>query len=170
MKKVILATCVFLTSISFSFSQRFAYVDMDYILSQVPAFEEAQNQLNNVSSDWQKQVESKMKEIDQLYNNFQAEQVLLTEQMKKQKIKEIEDKEKAVKQFQQQKFGSKGELFKKRQELIKPIQDDVYDEIQKMASVKGYDFVFDKSNALTMLYANERYDKSDDILKALGYK
>jgi len=151
-----------------AFAQKFVFVDMDYILDKMPQYADAQKQLDKVAADWQKEIEGKMKNVDDMYKQFQAEQVLMTEPMKQQKIKEIEGKEKEVKDFQKDKFGPSGELFKKRQELIKPIQDKIYDEIQKYAQAKGLDFIFDRSSGPTMLYAGEKFNKSDDILAALG--
>ena len=151
-----------------SYAQKFAFVDMDYVLGKMPMYAEAQKQLDKTAEGWQKEVEAKMKSVDDMYKQFQAEQVLMTEPMKQQKIKEIEAKEKDVKEFQKAKFGPSGELFKKRQELVKPIQDKIYDEIQKYAVAKGLDFIFDRSSGPTMLYANDRFNKSDDILSALG--
>ena len=163
---VVLAATLFFTSNSFA--QKFAFVDMEYILGKMSTYAEAQKQLDKTAEVWQKEVETKMKEVDDMYKQFQAEQVLMTEPMKQQKIKEIEAKEKAVKEYQKEKFGPSGELFKKRQELVKPIQDKIYDEISKYCTAKGYDFIFDRSSGPTMLYANDRYNKSDDILSALG--
>jgi outer membrane protein len=167
MKKIIVA-CLMLTMSASTFAQKFAYVDMDYILSKLTSYTEAQKELDKVSAAWQKEVEAKMKSVDDTYKQFQAEQVLMTEPMKQQKIKEIEAKEKEVKEFQKTKFGPSGELFKKRQELIKPIQDKIYNEVQKYAVAKGFDFVFDRSSGPSMLYASEKMNKSDDILAALG--
>jgi outer membrane protein len=167
MKKIIVA-CLMLTMSASTFAQKFAYVDMDYILSKLTSYTEAQKELDKVSAAWQKEVEAKMKSVDDTYKQFQAEQVLMTEPMKQQKIKEIEAKEKEVKEFQKAKFGPSGELFKKRQELIKPIQDKIYNEVQKYAVAKGFDFVFDRSSGPSMLYASEKMNKSDDILAALG--
>ena len=167
MKKIITAVAVlFLTTTTYA--QKFAFVDMEYILGKMPTYTEAQKQLDKVADGWQKEVESKMKGVDDMYKQFQAEQVLMTEPMKQQKIKEIETKEKEVKEFQKAKFGPNGELFKKRQELVKPIQDKIYNEVQKYAIAKGLDFIFDRSSGPTMLYANDRFNKSDDILAALG--
>ncbi len=167
MKKIITAVAVlFLTTTTYA--QKFAFVDMDYILGKMPTYTEAQKQLDKIADGWQKEVESKMKGVDDMYKQFQAEQVLMTEPMKQQKIKEIETKEKEVKEFQKAKFGPSGELFKKRQELVKPIQDKIYNEVQKYAIAKGLDFIFDRSSGPTMLYAGDRYNKSDDILSALG--
>jgi outer membrane protein len=167
MKKIIVA-CLMLTMSASTFAQKFAYVDMDYILSKLTSYTEAQKELDKVSAAWQKEVEAKMKSVDDTYKQFQAEQVLMTEPMKQQKIKEIEAKEKEVKEFQKAKFGPSGELFKKRQELIKPIQDKIYNEVQKYAVAKGFDFIFDRSSGPSMLYASEKMNKSDDILAALG--
>ena len=125
-------------------------------------------QLDKIAEGWQKDVEAKMKQVDDMYKQFQAEQVLMTEPMKQQKMKDIEAKEKEVKEFQKAKFGPSGELFKKRQELVKPIQDKIYSEIQKYAAAKGLDFIFDRSSGPTMLFASEKYNKSQDILDALG--
>ncbi len=167
MKKTMTIIAVMLMSAS-AFAQKFAYVDMDYILGKLPQYAEAQKQLDKIADGWQKDVESRMKTVDDMYKQFQAEQVLMTDPMKQQKIKDIEAKEKEVKDYQKAKFGPNGELFKKRQELIKPIQDKIYDEIQKYAIAKGYDFIFDRSSGPTMLYSSDRYNKSDDILSALG--
>jgi len=167
MKKAIVAIAALLIS-GATFAQKFAFVDMDYILGKMPIYTEAQKQLDKTAEIWQKEVETKMKNVEAMYKQFQAEQVLMTEPMRQQKIKEIEVKEKEVKEFQKDKFGPNGELFKKRQELIKPVQDKIYDEIQKYAIAKGYDFIFDRSSGSPMLYASDRQNKSDDILSALG--
>lgn len=167
MKKALVIAASLLIS-TFTFAQKFAFVDMDYILGKMPQYAEAQKQLDKIADGWQKDVESRMKTVDDAYKQFQAEQVLMTDAMKQQKIKEIESKEKDVKDFQKAKFGPNGELFKKRQELVKPIQDKIYNEIQKYAAAKGLDFIFDRSSGPTMLYAGDRFNKSDDILSALG--
>ena len=167
MKKITAAFIVLLMSAS-TYAQKFAFVDMDYILGKMPTYAEAQKQLDKIAEDWQKEVATKMKGVDDMYKQFQAEQVLMTDPMKQQKMKDIEAKENEVKQFQKDKFGPSGELFKKRQELVKPIQDKIYDEVSKFAIAKGYDFIFDRSSGPTMLYAGDRYNKSDDILAALG--
>lgn len=168
MKKSILFIAAILLMTATTYAQKFAFVDMDYILGKMPSYNEAQKQLDKVAEGWQKDVEAKMKNVDDMYKQFQAEQVLMTEPMKQQKIKDIEVKEKEVKEYQKAKFGPNGELFKKRQELVKPIQDKIYNEISKYAIAKGYDFIFDRSSGPTMLYAGDRYNKSDDILSALG--
>ena len=167
MKKTIVIAAAVLLSLA-TFAQKIAYVDMEYVLGKMPQYAEAQKQLDKTAEAWQKEVEAKMKTVDDAYKQFQAEQVLMTEPMKQQKIKEIEGKEKEVKELQKSKFGPNGELFKKRQELIKPIQDKIYNEIQKYAIAKGYDFILDRSSGTAMLYATDRLNKSNDILDALG--
>jgi outer membrane protein len=168
MKKFLVTAVFAILFASTSFAQRFVYVDTEYILERMPDYRKAQEQLDQLAESWRKEIDDKYKEIDKLYKSYQAEQVLLTDEMKMQKQKEIEDKEKTARELQKQKFGYEGELFRKKQELIKPIQDKVYKEIQKMATEKAYDFVFDKSSGLSMLFATPKYDRSDDILKAMG--
>jgi outer membrane protein len=168
MKKTsILIAAIVMMSLS-SQAQKFCYIDMEYILGKVPQYTEAQKELDKVSQGYQKDIEGKRKSVDDLFKQFQAEQVLMTEQIKQQKMKDIETAEKDVKELQKKKFGPEGELFQKRKELIKPVQDKIYDEIQKYAQAKSYDFIFDKSSGPSMLYASEKYNKSDDILANMG--
>lgn len=123
-----------------------------------------------ISFQWQKEIETKYAEVDKLYKAYQADAVLLTDDMKKKRENEIINKEKEVKDLQKQRFGVDGELFKKRQELVKPIQDKVYNAIKAVAEKSGLGFVMDKSGQVSLLYANSKYDKSDDVLVYLGYK
>lgn len=162
-----MAAVVLFMAVSAS-AQKFCYIDMEYILGKLPQYTEAQKQLETISNGFQKEVEAKRKTVDDMFKQYQSEQVLMTEQMKQQKIKEIEAAEKEVKELQRKKFGPDGELFQKRKELVKPIQDKVYDEISKYAQAKSYDFIFDKSSGPSMLYAKESLNKSDDILGQLG--
>ena len=148
-------------------AQKFAYVDTEYILGEMKEYKEAQKKLDEIAEKWQKEIEQKYSEVEQLYKAFQAEQVLLTEEMKRQREDEIIEKEKAAKDLQKKKFGYEGELFKKRQELVKPIQDEVYEAIKKVAQAKSYHFIFDKSNGVTMLYADPKYDMSNAVLAHL---
>ncbi|MFM2136326.1 MAG: hypothetical protein RL021_1726 [Bacteroidota bacterium] len=152
------------------FAQKYAYVNTEYILENIPDYKSAQQQLDNLSIQWQKEIEDRYAIIDKLYKAYQAEQVLLTEEMKKRRQEEIALKEKDVKDLQKQRFGYEGDLFKKKQELVKPIQDKIYNAVKKMATEQSYAVIFDKSGDLIMLYTNPKYDKSDDILTALGYK
>ncbi len=170
MKKVILAVGLLLATAQFSKAQKYAYIDSDYILANTPEYKSAQTQIDNLSIQWQKEVEAKYAEIDKLYKAFQAEEVLLTDEMKKKRENEIVAKEKEAKDLQKQHFGVDGDLFKKRQELVKPIQDKIYNAVKAIAEKGTYAVIFDKSSDLSMLYANPKYDKSDDVLDAMGLK
>lgn len=169
--KRIIATFVLITGIVFSTqAQRFCIVDMDYILSKVPQFTQAQEQIDALANTWKTEIDQKFQDVEKAYAKFQAEQVLMTEQMKKQRIEEIEALERAAKEMQKAKFGPEGELFKKRQELIKPIQDNIYQKVQLYAKDKSYEVIFDKSSAgVSILFLDEKLDKSEDILRSLGY-
>lgn len=149
---------------------KFGYVDTDYILGQIPEYKAAQSELDKTSVQWQKEIEGKYTEIDKLYKAYQADAVLLTDDMKKKRENEIINKEKEAKDLQKQRFGVDGELFKKRVELVKPIQDKVYNAIKTVAEKNGLGFVLDKAGQVSILYANSKYDKSDDVLAILGYK
>ena len=168
MKKLMmmLAMVAFLSSTVLA--QKIAYVDSEYILNKVPDYAEAQEKLNEYSENWQAEIEAEYKKIDGMYKAYQAEEVLLTDEMKNQREEEIINKEKEVKVMQQSKFGRDGELFRKREELIKPIQDLVYEAIQDLAKSRAYDIVLDKSGGLIMLFANPEYDKSDEVLRIMG--
>lgn len=168
-KKVIMVLLL-IASTSMAYSQKFAYVDTEYILDNIPEYKEAQQELDKLSIEWQKQLERRYSEIDKMYKNYQAEQILLTEEMKTKREDEIIKKEKAAKEYQKSKFGVNGELFQKRKEFVKPIQDKVYKAISALANSKSLGVVFDKSSALTMLYTNSKYNISDAVLKKLGYK
>ena len=169
LKSLIILSAGVLTSFG-AFSQKYAYVDTKYILDNISEYKASQQQLDQVSINWQKEIEAKYAVIDKLYKDYQAEQILLTEEMKNKREAEITAKEKEVKEFQKQKFGYDGELFKKKQELVKPIQDKIFNAVKKMATDQGYAVIFDKSSDLIMLYTNPKYDKSDDILLMMGYK
>ena len=151
-------------------AQRFAYVDVDFILDNLEEYEQAQTQIDNVAEQWRQEIETMMNEVDEMYRTFQAEQVLLTEPMKQQRIAEIEAKEKEITDYQRAKFGPRGELFDKRQQFIQPIQDKIYEAVKELAREKGYDFIFDKSSGLVMLHAANRYDRSQEVLNKLKNK
>ncbi len=170
MKKAILIFTILLSTSMVSFAQKFAYVDTDYILNQIPEYKAAQAELDKISVQWQKEIEAKYSEIDKMYKAYQAEQILLTEEMKKKREADIIAKEKEVKDLQKQRFGVDGELFKKRQELVKPIQDKVYAAVKAVAEKGGYAVIFDRAGDMVMLYASAKSDKSDDVLQSLGYK
>lgn len=149
---------------------KFGYVDTDYIMSQIPEYKAAQSELEKMSVQWQKEIDGKYAEVDKLYKAYQADAILLTEEMKKKRENEIINKEKEVKDLQKSRFGVDGELYKKRQELVKPIQDKVYNAIKAVAEKNGLGFIMDKSGQVALLYANNKYDRSDDVLVYLGYK
>ena len=150
-------------------AQKFAYVDTDYILNKIPDFKQAQDKLDALSTDWQKEIENKYANVEQMYRAYQQEQVLLTDDMKAKREDAIIKKETDAKNLQKKYFGTEGNLYLKRQELIKPIQDKIYDAIQQLATNNKYAIVFDSSSDLIMLYKNNNYDKSDKVLDLMGY-
>lgn len=168
MKKIVAVLFSFIALGFTANAQRLAYVDTEYILEQVPEYRSAQKKLDQLADDWQKDIEQQRAKIEQLKKELMAESVLLTDEQKKKKEEEIVELDKKLKEFQKQKFGYEGELFKKRQELIKPIQDRVFDAVQKVAKKSVFDFIFDKSSEMTMLYTNAKYDLSDDVLSEMG--
>ena len=149
---------------------KFCFVDTEYILKHIPEYKSAQTQLDDISAEWQKEIDTRYAAIEKMYKSYQAEQVLLSDEIKAKREQEIVDKEKQVKEFQKQKFGFQGELYKKREELIKPIQDKVFEAVSKYADQYSYGVIFDKSGDATMLYTSAKLDKSNDIITALGYK
>lgn len=170
MKKVLLAFILAVSTLGISHAQKTAYVDLDYILSNIPEYKSAQAQLDQISVQWQKEIETRLAEVDRLYKAFQVEEVLLTQEMKKKREDEIVAREKEVKDLQKQRFGVDGDLFKKRQELVKPIQDKAYNAIKELADKQMIAIMFNKSAELNILFANPKYDKSDDVLEAMGFK
>ena len=166
-KKVL--TMFMITFFSYNASaQKFAYVDTEYILTQIPAYKSAQLQLNELSIEWQTEIDQKFALIDQLRKQYEVEKVLLTKDMQSSREKEILDKSQAAQKLQQDRFGFEGELFTKKTELIRPIQDKLYDAINKVAKNNGLDFIFDKSGDMLMLVSNSKYDRSDEVLEELG--
>ncbi len=153
-----------------AFSQKFAYVDTDYILANLPEYTSAQKQINEISIKWQKEIEEKLAEVDKMYKDYQVEKILLSEEMRIKKEEDIIKKEKEAKELQKKRFGQGGDLFKKQQELIKPIQDKVYNAIVEISETKGYAMVFDKAGSTTVIYSQKRYDISNDVIKQLGYE
>ena len=168
MKKLVFLTAIFFFAAMMMQAQKFAYVDTQYILDNIPEFAEAQSQLDDLSAQWQKEIEAKFAEVDKMYKDYQTQSVLLPDDMKKKKEQEIVEKEKDAKNLQRTRFGKDGDLFKKRQELVKPIQEKVYNAIQELSTNNNYAVVFDKGGSLTMMYANPKYDISDDVLDNLG--
>ena len=151
-------------------AQRYAVVDSKYILEKMPDYKSAQKQLDQISAQWQKEIDDKQAILDKMYKDFEGEQVMLSDELKKKREDELFNHEKEVRDLQRKRFGFEGDLFKKRQELIKPVQDKVYNAIQKIAVNRMYDFILDKSEGITVIFADPKLDKSDDVLKELGVK
>ncbi len=170
MKKIFIAALsLMLLSVAVQ-AQKYAIIDTRYILDKMPDYKEAQKQLDEVAKSWQKDIDAKQVDMDKMYQNFEAEQVMLTADLRKKREDQLYNKEKELRDLQRKRFGFEGDLFKKRQELIKPIQDKVYNAVQKMAVLRGYDFVLDKSEGITIIFADPKLDKSEDVLKDLGIR
>ena len=169
MKKLVL-TLGLITAFTVAISaQKFAMVDMEYIMKNIPAYETANEQLNQISKKWQAEVEAQMQEVDKMYKSYQTELVFLTEEMKTKREEEIIAKEKAAQELKRKYFGADGELFKKRQSLMKPIQDEVYTAIQEISAEKDLSLVFDKSSSMNLIFTSPKLDISDLVLQKLGY-
>jgi outer membrane protein len=151
-------------------AQRIGYVDTDYILTRIPEYAQAQRQLDNLSTEWEEEIAVLLQEIDALSQAFNAERVLLTEEMQKERQEEIKSKNKQAKELQRKYFGPDGELFKKRQELVKPLQDQVFTAVQEVAQKRKLDIVLDRAGAITFLYGDDRIDYSDEVLERLGIR
>lgn len=170
MKKIlVVAFCILMVAFSAS-AQRYAVIDSKYILDKLPEYKEAQKTLDQFSEQWQQEVDQKQAIMDKMYKDYDAEQVMLSDILKKKREDELYNKEKELRDLQKKRFGFEGDLFKKRQELIKPIQDRVYNAVQKLATEKQYDFILDKSEGITVIFADPKLDKSADILRNLGVK
>ncbi len=166
--KKTLAVFAFATLVVFSAqAQRIAYVDVNRLLESVSAYQTAQTELDRVSSKWRQEIAQEYDKIKGMYNRYQAEQVLLSDDARKQREEEIMTKEKDVRDLQRKYFGPEGDLFKMRQELVRPIQDKIYAAIEDYAKERGFDFIFDKAGNAGMIFSNPQYDKTDDILQRL---
>ncbi len=170
MKKIVLITAVLLSSVLMASAQKFGFIDSEYIMDNIPAYTAAQEQLNQLSSQYQKELESMHAEIEQMYQDYQAESVLLSDDMKRKREDVIVSKEKDYKLLQRKYFGPEGDLFKKRQGLVKPIQDDIFNAVQEISTDGSYAVIFDKASGATLFFTNPRYDLSDQVLQKLGYK
>ncbi len=169
MKKFIVTlSIVFVMGFAAS-AQKFALVDMEYILKNVPTYEMANEQLNQLSQRWQKEVEAIGKEAENMYQNYLSDKVFLTDEQAKKREEEIVAKEKEATELRYKYFGPEGELYKKRQSLLKPVQDDVYNAIKKVADERGYQAIFDRASASDIIYASPRIDVSNEVLAKLGY-
>jgi len=169
MKKTAITLLMAVAAVLAASAQKFALVDMEYIFKNVPSYEIANEQLNQLSQRWQKEVEAVGKEAETMYQNYLSDKVFLTEEQVKKREEEIVAKEKAATELRYKYFGPEGELYKKRQTLLKPIQDDVYNAVKKVAEERGYQTVFDRASASDIVYASPRIDISNEVLAKLGY-
>ena len=169
MKKSIVSLLLIISFSLPSLSQKNAYVDTEYILSKIPAYENAQTKLDNLSKTWKEEIEKKYKKVEDEYNKYQTESALLSSEMKRQREEDIIAMEKEANELKDKYFGSEGELYNKRKELVEPIQEEVYNAIKEIATEGNYGFIFDKSADMSLIYTDPKYDISDDILKKLGY-
>lgn len=168
MKRIVSFVALMVAFATVAVAQKYCTIDSKYILDKVTDYKDAQTKLDNQSKVWQKEIDDRMAEVDRMYKAYQAERPMLTDEVRKKREDEIVTKEKEAKDLQKQRFGYEGDLFKKRQELVKPIQDRVFNAVQKMATSKGFDFVLDKAGGVTLFYADPKMDRSDDVLKILG--
>ena len=168
MKKILLSVIILVASATMANAQHYCIIDSKYILEKMSDYKDAQNKLDNLSKGWQEEIDKMMAEVDKMYKGYQAEKPMLSDEMRKRREDEIVTREKEAKDLQKKHFGYEGDLFKKRQEYVKPVQDRVFNAVQKMASSKGYDLVLDKAGGVTLFYADPKLDRSDDVLKILG--
>lgn len=170
MKKIVTSLFVIVMFTFCASAQKYAYVDSEYIMNNIPLYETAKQQLDDLADQWKVEVEEKKAELENLYQNFQSEKVFLTDEQKRKREEEIVNKEKELRELQQKYFGREGMLFAKRKELLKPIQDDIFNAVKEIAQEGNFAVIFDTGNNLNMLYTDPKYDKSDEVLRKLGYK
>lgn len=170
MKKLMITALVLALFTGSALAQKFAFVDSDYILQNIPSYSAAQDQLDKISETWETEIAAEYEEIGKMYKTYQSERVLLTDAMRQQREEEIMTREHAVKDLQAKYFGPEGDLSKKRQELVKPIQDAIFKAVKELSAEGSYAIIFDTASGAAILYSNPRYDLSDEVLKKLGYK
>ncbi|MEE4115983.1 MAG: OmpH family outer membrane protein [Marinilabiliaceae bacterium] len=170
MKKLSLLIITVLISASASFAQKYGFVDTEYILNNIPSYTAAQEKLDGLSEGWEKEISDAYAEVEKMYKQYQNDVVLLSKDAKVKREEAIIEKERQAKELQNTYFGVEGELYKKREELIQPIQDEIYKAVKELAVEGGYAVIFDTSSGMNMLYTNPKYDVSDEILEKLGYK
>lgn len=169
MKKIIfLLLLTIMGTVATIQAQRIAIVDITKVLQEMPDYQAAQAELDKIASEWRQQIALEYDQIKAMYNKYQAEQVLLTEDGRKKKEDEIMEREKQVRDLQKEKFGPEGALFRKRQDLVQPIQERVYAAIQTYAEDRGFDFIFDKGESSGLIFSNAEYDKTEDIIRVVN--
>ena len=164
----VILVCILISGMSFAKDQSIAYIDMQYILKNLPSYESANEQLTLISKRWQKEIDAAQQEARVLATNYQTEQIFLSDEMKRKREEEIVAKENEALELQRKYFGPEGELFKKREALIKPIQDEIYAAIQEIANEKFLDIVKDRSADESLIYMSSKLDLSDKVLQKLG--
>lgn len=169
MKKIALILAFAAIAVLTGHAQKFALVDMEYILKNIPSYEMANEQLNQLSQRWQKEVEQKGKEAENMYQTYLADKVFLTEDQAKKREEEIVTKEKEATELRYKYFGPEGELYQKRQTLLKPIQDEIYNAVKKLAQQRGLQAIFDRASSSDIIFASPAIDVSNDVLALLGY-
>ena len=167
--RYVLPLCVFTLMPLMASAQKFALIDMEYILKNVPAYERANEQLNQVSKKWQAEVEALNTEASTMYKNYQNESVFLSQEQKKTKQEQIMNKEKAAADLKKKYFGPEGELFKKREALMAPIQEEVYNAVKEISELRGYSLVVDRSSDQGIIFGSPKIDISNEVLQKLGY-
>jgi outer membrane protein len=170
MKNILFALFFVMGSTVAAHAQRYSIIDTKYILSKLPEYVDADKKLQAISDQWQKEIDNMQAQLNDMYKNYDAEQYMLSDDLKKKREDELYNKEKEVRDLQKRRFGYQGDLFTEREKLVKPIQDKVYNAVQKMAVAHGYDFVLDKSEGITVIFADPKLDRSNDILQELGIK
>ncbi len=169
-KAILFFSCLLALSLAGEAQTRYAIVDTKYILDKMPEYKDAQKKLDQTSMLWQKEIDDKQAALDKMYKEYEAEQVMLSDTLKKKREDQLFNFEKEVRDLQRKRFGFEGDLFKLRQDLVKPVQDKVYNAIQQLAVNRMYDFILDKSEGITVIFADPKLDKSEDVLKTLGIK
>lgn len=170
MKQLTTLLICFLLFTAAAQAQRYAIIDTRYILDRMPEYKAAQKQLDDIAANWQQEIDKQEAELNRMFKDFEAEQVMLSDELKKKREDQLFIKEKALRDLQKQRFGFEGDLFKKRGELVKPVQDKVYNAVQKLATQRGYDFILDKSEGITVIFADPKLEKSEDVLRELGIR
>ena len=167
MKKLMIVACLVLVSAATTFAQRYAIVDTRYIFEKMPEYKQVQKTIDETAATWQKEIDTKQATLDKLYNEYDSQGAMMTDDLKLKKEDELFEKEKELRDLQKKRFGFEGDLFKKRMELMKPLQDKIAAAVNRLVSANGYDLVFDKSEGKSIIFADPKLDKSDDILREL---
>ncbi|NDV79268.1 OmpH family outer membrane protein [Dysgonomonas sp. 511] len=169
MKRIVLLCALFVGIITCSYAQKFALIDMEYILKNISSYETAQEQLEVMSKKWQGEVEKAQQEVKNMYKSYQSDLVFLSAEQKTQRENAIVEKERGIQELNKKYFGAEGELFKKREALVKPIQDEIYNAVKEISEQKGYQLILDRASAESVIFASPRIDISNDVLAKLGY-